>query len=92
MTSALWVYIVLRVRGWLAATVLVPAVFLWVTVTAALGYWLIVILPHIPPLFQVGAGSVAIVSFALDLFLFYAFTKRLITEMRVAKKPIKAPA
>ncbi len=84
MTSALWVYVILRVRGWLAATVLAPAVFLWVTVTAALGYWLVVILPHIPPVFQIGAGSVAAISFALDLFLFYAFVKRLTTARREA--------
>ncbi len=77
MTSALWVYTVLRVRGALAATVLVPSVFLWVTVTAALAWWIIVILPHIPPIYQVGAGSVTVISLALDLYLFYAFIRRI---------------
>ncbi len=93
MTSALWVYVVLRVRGKLALTVLVPSVFLWVTVTAALAWWIAVILPHIPPLFQAGAGTVAVISFALDLYLFYAFARSLLRARReaVAKK-VKARA
>ncbi len=93
MTSALWVYIVLGVRGKTAATVLAPAVFLWVTVTAALAWWLVFILPHIPLIYQVGAGSVAVISFALDLFLFYAFTRSLLRARRVeAKARVEARA
>ncbi len=82
MTSALWVYTVLRVRGALAATVLAPSIFLWVTVTAALAWWIVVILPHIPPVYQVGAGSVAVISFLLDLYLFYAFVRRMTSAAR----------
>ncbi len=73
LTSALWVYGVLKVRGKISWLMMVPALFLWVTVTAALIWWMIAILPGLPLLYQVGAGSITAISIVLDFLLIGLF-------------------
>jgi len=73
LTSALWVYAKLSVRGATAWLILVPALFLWVTVTAALIWWSIAVLPSLPPLYIAGAGTITIISIVLDFLLIALF-------------------
>jgi len=73
LTSALWVYAVLKVRGAVAWLIMVPALFLWITVTAGLIWWLIAIVPGLPPLYIAGAGSIVAVSLILDILLIILF-------------------
>ncbi len=77
LTSALWVYAVLRVRGAYSWLILVPAMFLWVTVTVGLAWWLVVVATKLPLIQQVGAGSIALVSLILNLVLIVLFSKGL---------------
>ncbi len=46
LTSALWIYLVLKARGAVNLLIQVPAIFLWVTVTVALAWWLVVVAPR----------------------------------------------
>ncbi len=77
LTTALWVYSILKVRGGVSWLIQAPAWFLWVTVTAGLLWWIVKILPHIPRIQQVGAGSIVLVSLLLDFLLVYYFVKGL---------------
>lgn len=78
LTSTLWVYSVLRVRGAVSLLALIPAAFLWITVTLALAIWLIRVAPNLPFLYQLGAGSLVAVSLALDVLLIYLFVRGLL--------------
>jgi len=73
MTSALWVYLILRARGLYGALIIVPAVALWVTVTAGLAWWLIKIAPVLPTIQKIGAGSMTLFSLMLSLLLMALF-------------------
>ena len=73
LTSALWVYAVLRVRGGTAWLILVPALFLWITVTVALGWWLAVVMPHVPAVQKAGSGTIVAISLILNLILIGLF-------------------
>jgi carbon starvation protein len=73
LTSALWVYAILKVRGGTAWLIIVPALFLWITVTVGLGWWLVAILPHVPAVQQIGSGSIVVISLILDLILIALF-------------------
>ncbi|BAA81173.2 carbon starvation protein A [Aeropyrum pernix K1] len=73
LTSALWVYGVLNVRGGTGLLILLPSLFLWVTVTAGLTWWLMVILPVLPAIQQFGAGSMILFTLLLSLLLFALF-------------------
>jgi len=84
LTSALWVYAALRVRGGTAWLILVPAFFLWITVTVALAWWLAVVMPHIPPVQQAGSGALVVISLALDFLLIWLFSRGL---WRASKQP-----
>ncbi|RUM46928.1 MAG: carbon starvation protein A [Hyperthermus sp.] len=70
LTSALWVYAVLKVRE-TRYTLLIqtPAWFLWITVTTGLAWWTIKVLPKLPAIQKVGAGTLVIISLAIDLLL-----------------------
>ena len=88
LTSALWVYAVLRVRGkenWLIQT---PAWFLWITVTAGLIWWTLLVLPKYPLIQKIGAGSIVLISLAVDFLLIYLY----VTGLRRAAtaKPLEA--
>jgi carbon starvation protein len=78
LTSALWVYVALRVRGLTGLVILVPALFLWVTVMLALAIWLFLITPGIPFLYQITAGTLTLVSFLLSLLLIVLFIRGLL--------------
>jgi carbon starvation protein len=78
LTSALWVYVALRVRGLTGLVILVPALFLWITVMLALAIWLFLITPGIPFLYQITAGALTLVSFLLSLLLIVLFTRGLL--------------
>jgi len=77
LTTALWVYAVLKVRGGISWLIQAPAWFLWITVTAGLIWWVVKALPQLPPIQQVGAGSIVIISLLLDFLLIYYFVKGL---------------
>lgn len=78
LTSALWVYVALRVRGLTGLVILIPALFLWVTVMLALAIWLFLITPGIPFLYQITAGVLVLISFLLSLLLIILFTRGLL--------------
>ncbi len=73
LTAALWVYFVLGIRGRIAWLILVPALFLWITVTSALVIWLMFIMPYLPLLYQLGAGTIIVISLILDFMLIGLF-------------------
>ena len=85
LTSALWVYAVLKIRGGTAWLILVPALFLWITVTIALAWWLAVVMPHIPAIQKAGSGTIAAISLGLDLLLIGLFTAGL---RRASRQPV----
>ena len=82
LTSALWVYAVLKVRGGVNWLIQVPAWFLWITVTAGLIWWLIFVAPKYPPIQKYGAGSIVAISLAIDFLLIYLYVQGL----RMAQK------
>jgi len=57
LTTTLWVYAILKVRGGLSLLMLIPALFLWVTVTAALIVWLILHSAISTRIYIVGTGT-----------------------------------
>lgn len=61
---------------------LIPALFLWVTVTAALIVWLIFIVPYLPAIYIVGTGTIVAISVGLDFLLIILF----IRGLRMASK------
>ena len=79
LTSALWVYVVAKVRGMYSILILIPAMFLWVTVTVGLAWWLVVVAPKLALAQTIGAGSIAAISLLLNLGLIYLFYKGLST-------------
>lgn len=82
LTTTLWVYVILKVRGGLSLLMLIPALFLWVTVTAALIVWLIFIVPYLPAIYIVGTGTIVAISVGLDFLLIILF----IRGLRMASK------
>ncbi|MCE4599997.1 MAG: carbon starvation protein A [Desulfurococcales archaeon] len=77
LTTALWVYSILKVRGAENWLIQIPAWFLWITVTLGLLWWTVVVLPGLPTIQKYGAGSIVVVSLALDFLLIYYFVKGL---------------
>ncbi len=77
LTSALWVYAILKVRGGTAWLIMAPAMFLWITVTIALGWWLVVVAPNIPAIQQLGSGTIVAISLILDILLIILFVRGL---------------
>lgn len=84
LTSALWTYAILKVRGGVAALTLVPALFLWITVTGALIVWLVLIVPYLPLLYIVGTGTIVAISVALDIALIVLFVRGLILARKMS--------
>ncbi len=78
LTTALWVYAILKIRGGANMLIQAPAWFLWVTVTVALLWWVVKILPGLPAVQQVGAGTIVLISLALDFLLIYYYVKGLL--------------
>jgi carbon starvation protein len=81
LTAALWAYAVQKVRGGTSLLIMIPALFLWITVTAGLIWWLYAVVPGLPPLYQVGAGTIVAISVVLDFLLIGLF----ITGLRRAR-------
>ncbi len=77
LTSALWVYAILKVRGGTAWLIMAPALFLWITVTIALGWWLVVVAPNIPAIQKLGSGTIVAISLILDILLIILFVRGL---------------
>ncbi|MEM2077891.1 MAG: carbon starvation protein A [Thermosphaera sp.] len=77
LTEALWVYAVLKVRGRVSYLIMIPAAFLWFTVTAALFVWLIYIVPYLPTLYIGTTGLIVAVSLGLDILLITLFVRAL---------------
>ncbi len=89
LTSALWVYLVLRARGPVNALIQIPALFLWVTVTVALAWWLVFVAPSLPPVQAYGAGSLVAVSLAIDILLIVLYARAILAGPKPAEA--KAP-
>ncbi len=88
MTSSLWVYMILKVRGALSALIMVPSVALWFTVTAALVWWLWKVFPvylEKSPLQAYGAGFMVFFTLVLSLLLMVLFVVALMRARAVAK-------
>ncbi|MCI4436195.1 MAG: carbon starvation protein A, partial [Ignisphaera sp.] len=83
LTSTLWVYAILKVRGASAYLMLIPALFLWLTVTGALLIWLIYVVPYLPVLYIATAGVIVAISVALDIALIVLFIRGLMTARKV---------
>ncbi len=81
MTASLWVYAVLKVRGNVTLLTMIPALFLWVTVTLALFVWIFFVMPSLPALYISLAGSFIIIAQILNFLLLIFF----ILGMRRAK-------
>ncbi len=77
LTAALWVYAVLRVRGAVNWLIQVPAWFLWITVTTGLAWWSVKVLPRLPAVQKYGAGSLVLISLAIDFLLIYLYVQGL---------------
>ena len=77
LTAALWVYAVLRIRGGINWLIQVPAWFLWITVTTGLAWWSVKVLPKLPAVQKYGAGSLVLISLAIDFLLIYLFVEGL---------------
>lgn len=73
MTASLWVYAVLKVRGGVSLLTMVPALFLWVTVTLALFIWIFYVMPSLPVLYIAIAGSFIVIAQALNILLLIFF-------------------
>ncbi len=80
LTTALWVYSVVRTRGAYSVLVMVPAVFLWVTVTTGLSWWLIRVAPHgaLADIQRYGAGAIILFSLVLSIVLLILFIVALV--------------
>ena len=90
LTSALWVYAVLRIReAKYNLLIQVPAWFLWITVTAGLLWWTALVLPRLPFVQKVGAGSLVLISIAIDFLLIalYVTGLRRARAARIAEAP-----
>jgi carbon starvation protein len=81
LTAALWAYAIQKVRGGTSLLIMIPALFLWITVTAGLIWWLYAVVPGLPLLYQVGAGTIVAISVVLDFLLIGLF----ITGLRRAR-------
>ncbi|MEM0025783.1 MAG: carbon starvation protein A [Zestosphaera sp.] len=77
LTVALWAYAIQKVRGRTSLLIMIPALFLWITVTAGLIWWLYAVVPDLPPLYQAGAGTIVAVSVVLDFLLIGLFVSGL---------------
>lgn len=88
MTAALWVTKVQRAGKWSWA-VLIPALFLWITVTLALGWFLVVVVPGISDAFtKYSVGLITLIGLLLNLLLawdFYVAWQKPAEEYEVAK-------
>ncbi|HID41297.1 MAG TPA: carbon starvation protein A, partial [Pyrodictium sp.] len=73
LTSALWVYLILGARGAYGTLIMVPALALWITVTAGLAWWLWKIAPVLPNIQKFGAGSMILFSLILSILLLVLF-------------------
>jgi carbon starvation protein len=73
MTASLWVYAVLKVRGGVSLLTMIPALFLWVTVTLALFIWIFYVMPSLPMLYIAIAGTFIVVAQALNILLLVFF-------------------
>jgi carbon starvation protein len=73
MTAALWVAKIQRAGKWTYA-VLIPALFLWITVTAALLWYLVVVVPHMAQVgTQISVGLITLIGLILNFVLAYEF-------------------
>ena len=77
LTVALWAYKIQGIRGGTNLLIQIPAWFLWITVTIALAWWTIFVMPTYPRIQQIGAGSIVIISLILDILLIILFVRGL---------------
>ncbi|ACS33444.1 carbon starvation CstA family protein [Thermococcus gammatolerans] len=88
MTAALWVTKVQRAGKWSWA-VLIPALFLWITVTLALAWFLVVVVPGISDAFtKYSVGLITLIGLLLNLLLawdFYVAWQKPAEEYEAAK-------
>ncbi len=88
LTSALWVYLVLRVRGAVNLLIQIPALFLWITVTAGLTWWLVIVAPALAaqaPVQGYGSGAIVALTLAIDIMLIALYVKALLRHRAQAQ-------
>lgn len=84
MIIAMWVLVIQKVRGPTLALIVVPALFLWVTVTSAFFLWYIFIMPYLPLLYLITAGPIMVCAGGINFYLLYAF----INQWRRARREL----
>lgn len=80
LSVALWAWHEQKVRGGIAWLILIPAGFLWLTVTLALALWLYYVVPSLPPLYVTALGGIVAISLALDILLMVFFIRGLMKK------------
>jgi carbon starvation protein len=86
LTSALWVYLVLRARGAVNLLIQIPALFLWVTVTVALAWWLGFVAPKLPAVQAYGAGSLVAISLVINIMLITLYARAVLAGPQPTKQ------
>ncbi len=87
LTGAVWVSKVLKASSGYRLSVLIPALFLWVTVTLALAWYLVVAVPTFIAKAPAQAwilGIITVIMLGLNLLLFYDFIQAMRREEIVA--------
>lgn len=77
LATSLWAWHEQKVRGGIAWLIIIPAGFLWLTVTLALALWLYFVVPSLPALYLYSLGTIVAISLLLDIVLIILFIKGL---------------
>jgi len=77
LSVALWAWHEQKVRGGTAWLIIIPAGFLWLTVTLALALWLYYVVPGLPALYMASLGTIIAISLVLDIALIILFIRGL---------------
>ncbi|MEM2025097.1 MAG: carbon starvation protein A [Desulfurococcaceae archaeon] len=73
MIASMWVLVIQKIRGPPLALILVPALFLWVTVTSAFFLWYIYIMPYLPLLYLVTTAPIMLCAGGINFYLLFSF-------------------
>lgn len=77
MTAGVWAVNVQKVSSGYKMAVLIPAIFLWITVTSGLFWFLFVVVPSKAGILKYSIGGMTVVMLILNFILIYDFFKAL---------------